>query len=204
MRLSMQRTFSPPESTLAGLYTSSPENSMRPKKPRRKVSAGSSLYWRSQSIRLPSNPSKNALLSFGKKLCEVETPHLKLPSSGCISPANICISAVWPASLSPTRAILSLRFMTKLTLSSTFTPSTVFESPSTNRMSLPASRSGEKPTKGYLRLDAGISSSVMESRIFLRLVACRDFDLLAENRWMKLCSSRIFSSFFLFWLRISC
>ena len=94
--------------------------------------------------------------------------------------------------------------MTKLTLSSTFTPSTVFESPSTNRMSLPASRSGEKPTKGYLRLDAGISSSVMESRIFLRLVACRDFDLLAENRWMKLCSSRIFSSFFLFWLRISC
>ena len=66
MRLSIQRTFSPPLSTLAGLYTSSPENSIRPRKPRRKVSAGSSLYWRSQSIRLPSKPSKKAELSCGK------------------------------------------------------------------------------------------------------------------------------------------
>ena len=71
-------------------------------------------------------------------------------------------------------------------------------------MSLPASRSGVNCTKGYLRLEAGISSSWMESKIFLRLVACLDLDLLAENRWMKACSSLIFSSFFLFWLRISC
>ena len=34
-RLSMQRTFSPPERTFTGLYTSSPEKSMRPRKVRR-------------------------------------------------------------------------------------------------------------------------------------------------------------------------
>ncbi len=35
MRLSMHRTLSPPESTFALLYTSSPEKSMRPRKVRR-------------------------------------------------------------------------------------------------------------------------------------------------------------------------
>ena len=35
IRESMHRTFSPPESTFTGLYTSSPEKSIRPRKPRR-------------------------------------------------------------------------------------------------------------------------------------------------------------------------
>ena len=35
MRESMHRTFSPPERTFTGLYTSSPEKSIFPKKPRR-------------------------------------------------------------------------------------------------------------------------------------------------------------------------
>ena len=35
IRLSMHRTFSPPERTFAGLYTSSPEKSIRPRKVRR-------------------------------------------------------------------------------------------------------------------------------------------------------------------------
>ena len=35
MRESMQRTFSPPESTFTGLSGSSPEKSIRPRKPRR-------------------------------------------------------------------------------------------------------------------------------------------------------------------------
>ena len=40
--LNMQRTFSPPESTLAFFLTSSPLNNMRPKKPRKNVSVCSS------------------------------------------------------------------------------------------------------------------------------------------------------------------
>ena len=43
-----------------------------------------------------------------------------------------------------------------------------------------------------------MSSSVIFSSSFLREVACFDFDALALNRWMKVCSSLIFSSFFLF------
>ena len=99
------------------------------------------------------------------------TPHLKLPSSGSISPTRMRNSAVAPASLSPTKAILSPLRTVKVTLSSTFTPSTVLDRFSTVRMSLPASRSGSKPTKGYFRLEAGICSICMESSTFLRLVA---------------------------------
>jgi ATPase subunit of ABC transporter with duplicated ATPase domains len=40
--LSIQRTFSPPESTLAFFLTSSPLNNIRPKKPRKNVSVCSS------------------------------------------------------------------------------------------------------------------------------------------------------------------
>ena len=47
--LSMQRTFSPPESTFALLRASSPVKSIRPRNPRMKVSSCSLLYWRSQS-----------------------------------------------------------------------------------------------------------------------------------------------------------
>ena len=35
IRESIHRTFSPPERTFTGLYTSSPEKSIRPRKPRR-------------------------------------------------------------------------------------------------------------------------------------------------------------------------
>ena len=50
----------------------------------------------------------------------------------------------------------------------------------------------------YLREEAGISSTVIFSSSFLREVACRDLDLFAEKRWIKLCSSLMRSSFFLF------
>ena len=97
-----------------------------------------------------------------------------------------------------------MRFTEKYTLSSSFTPSTVTDTSFTVSTSLPSSRSAVKLTNGYLRLEAGISSSWIVSSTFLRLVACLDLDLLAEKRWIKDCSSRILSSFFLFWLRISC
>ena len=61
----MQRTFSPPESTLALFLASSPLNNMRPRKPRMKFSSGFFEYCRSQSTRFRL-VSKNAVLSFGK------------------------------------------------------------------------------------------------------------------------------------------
>src|SRR5699024_2240711 len=66
--LSIARTFSPPERTLAFFFASSPLNSILPKNPRRKVSVCSSggAYWRSHSTRLKSTPSKYSELSFGK------------------------------------------------------------------------------------------------------------------------------------------
>ena len=59
-----------------------------------------------------------------------------------------------------------------------------------------------KPTKGYRREEAGISSTDSLSRSLRRAVACLDLDLLAEKRWMNSCNSLIFSSFFRFWSRI--
>ena len=56
MRLSMQRTFSPPLSTFALLRASSPVKSIRPRNPRMNVSSCSLLYWRSQSTRERSVP----------------------------------------------------------------------------------------------------------------------------------------------------
>ena len=55
---------------------------------------------------------------------------------------------VCATSFSPTKAILSPRLTMNETLSSSFTPSTVFETSVTNRMSLPTSRSCVNPTKG--------------------------------------------------------
>ena len=66
MRESMTRTFSPPESTLTGLYTSSPEKSIRPRKPRMYVSSCSGEYWANHCIMLRLHPSKYLLLSLGK------------------------------------------------------------------------------------------------------------------------------------------
>ena len=75
-------------------------------------------------------------------------PHLKVPASGSSSSIKILNSVVVAISSSPTKAILSPLFTRKLTLSSTFRPSTVLVRPSTARISLPGSRSILKPTKG--------------------------------------------------------
>ena len=66
--LNIQRTFSPPESTLAFFLTSSPLNNIRPKKPRKNVSVCSSsgAYCLNQSTRFIFTPSKNSELSLGK------------------------------------------------------------------------------------------------------------------------------------------
>ena len=53
---------------------------------------------------------------------------------------------------------------------------------STVRRSLPISRSALNLINGYLRLDGTISSSSILSSIFLREVACLDFEALAEKR----------------------
>ena len=75
-------------------------------------------------------------------------PHFTLPSSGSHSPVRILNRAVWAFSLSPTKAILSPWPTMKDTLSNSFTPSTVLDTSVTNKMSLPTSRSGVKPTQG--------------------------------------------------------
>ena len=80
--------------------------------------------------------------------CEVVTPHLKLPSSGLISPIRIWNSVVMASSLSEINAILSPRRTMKDTLSNTFSPSMVLEMPRTSRISLPASRSCWNATHG--------------------------------------------------------
>jgi len=90
------------------------------------------------------------------------------------------------------------------TLSSSFTPSMVFDTSVTNRISLPTSRSRSKPTNGYRREEAGISSTLILSSNRRREVACLLLALLAAKRAMKVCSSAIFSSARLFLLRMSC
>src|SRR5699024_4119216 len=72
---SMQRTFSPPDSTLAFFKASSPENNILPRKLRKNVSVSSSgEYCLKQSTKGKSLFSKNAELSFGKYDCDVVTP----------------------------------------------------------------------------------------------------------------------------------
>ena len=70
MRESIHRTFSPPERTFTGLNTSSPENSIRPRKARLKDSVLASgilgVNWASQSTRFKSQSLKKAELSSGK------------------------------------------------------------------------------------------------------------------------------------------
>src|SRR5699024_8890566 len=92
---SMQRTFSPPDKTLAFFNASSPEKSIRPKNPRKNVSVSSSgAYCLSQSTSVKSTPSKNSELSFGKYDWDVVIPHLYVPESGSISPIKICSKVV--------------------------------------------------------------------------------------------------------------
>ena len=87
-------------------------------------------------------------MSTGKYEVEVETPHLNVPSSGCSSSMRILNSMVIACSLSPMNATLSVRPRVKLTLFSSFTPSTVLEMPLTCNTSLPSSRSMSKPMNG--------------------------------------------------------
>src|SRR5690606_27126859 len=179
---SIQRTFSPPDSTLAFFSASSPENSIRPRKPRRKVSSWSCEYSRSHSTRLRLTPSKYLELSLGKYACEVVTPQLYSPASASSSPITIWKKVVFARPFGPTKAILSPLLTTKLTLSSTFSLSTVLVKPSTLRSCLPASRSDLKCRNGYFRFEGRISSSVILSSCFFRDVACFDFEAFAENR----------------------
>ena len=133
----------------------------------------------------------------------METPHFMLPSSGSSSSASILKRAVIACSDSPMKATLSVLERVKETLLRSFTPSTVLDTPLTLSTSFPRSRSILKPMKGYFLEEAGISSTVSLSRSFLLAVACLDFDLLAEKRFMNSWSSFIFSSAFLFWFLIS-
>ena len=126
------------------------------------------------------------------------SPHLKDPLSAISSSISILNNMVIDCSFFATKAILSFLRTVKFTLSRSLTPSTVFDNPSTVRISLPTSLSISNPTKGYRLLDAGSSSTVSLSSSFFLEVACLDFDLLAENRSMNDCSSLAFSSFFLF------
>src|SRR5699024_5540058 len=66
--LNIHLTFSPPESTSAFFLTSSPLNSIRPKKPLKNVSVCSSggAYCLNQSTKFIFTPSKNSELSLGK------------------------------------------------------------------------------------------------------------------------------------------
>ena len=64
------------------------------------------------------------------------SPHLKLPLSGSSSSVSILKSMVIACSLFATKAILSFLRTVKLTLLSSFAPSTSFVSPSTVRITL--------------------------------------------------------------------
>ena len=100
--------------------------------------------------------------------------------------------------MSAKNAILSPCFTVNDTLSSIFTPSTVFDMFLTCRISFPGSLSGLKSTYGYFLFDGLISSSSIFSNDFFLDVACFDFDAFALNLAIKSCNSFIFSSFFLF------
>ena len=86
----------------------------------------------------------------------------------------------------------------KLILSRMVSPSILTERFSTVKRSLPISRSALKLINGYFRLDGTISSSSILSSIFLREVACFDFEALAEKRATNSCNCLIFSSAFAF------
>ena len=79
-------------------------------------------------------------------------------------------------------AVLSPGRKIKLMLSRIVSPSILTVRFSTVRRSLPISRSALKLMNGYLRLDGTISSNSILSSIFLREVACLDFEALAEKR----------------------
>ena len=97
-------------------------------------------------------------------------------------------------SFCPIKAVLSPGRKIKLMLSRMTSPSILTERFSTVKRSFPISRSALKLINGYLRLDGTISSSSILSSIFLREVACLDFEALAEKRATNSCSCLIFSS----------
>ena len=63
----------------------------------------------------------------------------------------------------------------------------------------PASLSWLKIIAGYFRVEASMSSTLIFSNNFLRLLACFDLEALALNREIKSCNSFFLSSAFLFW-----
>ena len=197
IRENIHLDFSPPESTFTGLKIESPEKSILPRKPRRYVSVWSFEYLLIQSRIESLQFAKYSILSLGKYDFEMLTPHLNEPESASVSSIKTLKRAVIAISL-PRRAIFSPLATVKETFLNSVIPFSLLDRSVTVKMSLPASLSISKPINGYLRLDAGNSSTVNLSSSFLREVACLDFDLFAEKREIKLCSSLIFSSFFLF------
>ena len=126
-------------------------------------------------------------------------PHLSTPSGALISSAMSWKKAVLSVSYSPTRATLSplLRLKFRFLQIMPSPPSMVaFLTSSTI---LPGSRSILKFTHGNLRLEAGISSTVILSKSFLRLVACFALAAFDAKRRMNALSSSIFSSARRFW-----
>ena len=123
-------------------------------------------------------------------------PNVTVPASGSIS-FTINFKRAVVANGSPNKAILSPFITEKFTLFRSFSPSIVFSTSSTNNIDFPDSRLGLKSTKGYFLVDGCKSSNVILSNIFLRDVACLDFDAFAEKRAINSSNSFIFSSFFL-------
>ena len=75
MRESIQRTRSPPESTSARFWLSSPEKSIRPRKPRTNVSSGSLEYWRSPVHEIELDAVKVGSIVRGQVgLCRCDAP----------------------------------------------------------------------------------------------------------------------------------
>ena len=98
----------------------------------------------------------------------VVTPHLKVPSSGSSSSMRILNRVVMAISFSATKAILSPRFTRKDTLSQHL-HAVHGLGQALHRQDLLARLPvhGLKPTKGYRREEAGISSTVSLSSSLL-------------------------------------
>ena len=98
-------------------------------------------------------------MSLGKYDFVIVVPQISSPSSGSSSPSIIWNNTVFANSLSAKKAILFPSFTVNVTLSKTFTPSTVLLIFFTCKISLPGSLSGLKSTYGYFLFDGFISSS---------------------------------------------
>ena len=134
---------------------------------------------------------------WGSSSGDVETPHLTVPSSGSSSPMRILnMRRSAATSFSPTKAILSAAVDGERDLvQQLHAVDGLRRRPSTVRMSLPSSRSMREPDiRDSGGRKQGISSTLSLSSRRRRAVACLLLALLAEKRWMKACSSSIFSS----------